>query len=439
MSLKSNDRILRDRAAQVIPGGMYGHQSTNLMPEGTPQFFIRAAGSRITDTDGNHYIDYLCGYGPNLFGYGHPDIDRAVAEQQARIDTATGPSPLIVDLAEALVGMISHADWAMFCKNGADATMMALMIARAYRGKRKVLVARNAYHGAMPWNTPRPAGVVAEDRAHIIYYDYNDPQALADAAVEAGSDLAGIFAAPFRHDTFSDQAMPDPEYARAARRLADEHDALLIVDDVRAGFRLARDCSWETIGVRPDLSAWGKVLGNGQPISALAGNDRARAAASSIYVTGSYWFSAVPMAAAVETLRLVRETDYLEHITSIGEQFRSGLAQQAEEHGFGLRQTGPVTVPMLMFEDDPDHRLGYAFCQQAMRRGVYLSPYHCMFINAAMTKQDLADTFQATDEAFETLKRDRDSFLAGSDQASNKPRARMATTPRRSQKAPSEF
>lgn len=406
----SQDRALRERAAQVIPGGMYGHQSTALMPEGFPQFFTRTEGTRITDADGNQYIDYMCAYGPNLLGYNNPDILRATSAQQAKMDAATGPSPLMVDLAEVMVGMISHADWAMFCKNGGDATMIALMIARAYRGKRKVLVAKNAYHGAMPWNTPRPAGVLPEDRAHLIYFDYNDPQALEDAAKEAGDDLAGIFAAPFRHDTFTDQSMPDREYAHAARRVADEYDALLVVDDVRAGFRMCRDCSWETVGVRPDLSAWGKVLGNGQPISALLGNDRAREAASKIFVTGSFWFAAVPMAAALETLRLIRETDYLEHMTMIGESFRKGLAEQAADNGFGLRQTGPVTLPMVLFEDDPDFRIGYGFCQAALKRGVYLSPYHNMFMNAAMTRSDVAQTLEATGAAFEDIKRSRASL-----------------------------
>jgi len=406
----AKDKALRERAAEVIPGGMYGHQSTLLMPEDFPQFFTRAEGTRITDADGNTYIDYMCGYGPNLLGYGHPDVMAAVARQQAMIDTSTGPAPVIVDLAEALVGMISHAGWAMFCKNGADTTMMALMIARAYRGKRKVLIAHNAYHGSMPWNTPRPAGVVPEDRAHFIYFDYNDTQALADAVKEAGDDLAGIFAAPFRHDTFTDQQMPDPEYARVARQLADEHDALLIVDDVRAGFRMARDCSWETVGVRPDLSCWGKVLGNGQPISALAGSDKAREAASQIFVTGSYWFSAVPMAAAVETLRIVRETDYLEHMQAIGTGFRERLVQQAAEFGFGLKHTGPVTMPMVLFEEDPDFSIGYGFCRAAMKRGVYLSPYHNMFMNAAMTEEDLTETLDATGAAFEEIKKNRASL-----------------------------
>ncbi|WP_158969499.1 aminotransferase class III-fold pyridoxal phosphate-dependent enzyme [Chachezhania sediminis] len=410
MWTNEKDKALRERAAEVIPGGMYGHQSTLLMPEDFPQFFTKAHGTRITDADGNVYIDYMCAYGPNLLGYGQADVAAAVTRQQALADTCTGPGPVMVDLAEAMVGMISHADWAMFCKNGADSTMMALMIARAYRGKRKVLVANQAYHGSMPWNTPRPGGVVAEDRAHIIYFDYNDTQALADAVKEAGDDLAGIFAAPFRHDTFHDQSMPDPEYARVARKLADEHDALLIVDDVRAGFRMTRDCSWETVGVQPDLSCWGKVLGNGQPISALVGNNRAREAASKIFVTGSYWFSAVPMAAALETLRIIRETDYLERMEKAGEGFRAGLVKQAADFGFGLRHTGPATMPIVLFEDDPDFKIGYGFCRAAMKRGVYMSPYHNMFMNAAMTDADLEETLEATGAAFEEIKKNRASL-----------------------------
>lgn len=406
----SKDKALRERAAEVIPNGMYGHMSTVLMPEDYPQFFTRAEGTRIWDADGNCYIDYMCAYGPNLLGYGRSEVMDAIRKQQAKSDTTPGPAPVMVELAEAMVAMISHADWAMFCKNGSDATMMALMIARAFRGKRKVLVAKNAYHGAMPWNTPRPAGTLPEDRAHVITFDYNDTESLADAVREAGDDLAGIFAAPFRHDTFADQSLPDAEYARTARKLCDERDALLIVDDVRAGLRVTRDCSWETVGVRPDLSAWGKVLGNGQPISSLVGNDRARKAAGEIFVTGSFWFSAVPMAAALATLKIVNSTDYLERMQDIGDTFRAGLCAQANDYGFALRHTGPSTLPMVLFEEDPDLRVGYGFCREAMQRGVYFSPYHNMFINAAMTEQDIAETLEATGAAFEAIKRSRNSL-----------------------------
>jgi glutamate-1-semialdehyde 2,1-aminomutase len=401
----ARDADLKERAARVIPGGMYGHESTKWLPDEYPQFFSRADGARLWDVDDNEYIDFICAFGPNLLGYNNPKVQAAAARQQALGDTLTGPSAVMVELAERFVGMVSHADWAMFCKNGSDATSTALMVARAHTGRSKIILARGTYHGSHTWNTPVKAGITPEDRANLIYCEYNDPQSLRDAAAEAGTDLAGIFATAFRHEVFRDQALPDPEYAATAREICDETGALLIVDDVRAGFRLARDCSWSTIGVQPDLSAWGKVIANGHPISALLGSDKAREAAQRIFVTGSFWFSAVPMAAACATLAEIRDSDYLERIERIGTALRHGLQQQAASHGYVLRQTGPVQMPQILFEDDPDFRRGFCWTAEAVKRGVYLHPFHNMFICAAHSEDDVRQTLAVTDEAFEALRR----------------------------------
>ncbi|TAJ71837.1 MAG: aminotransferase class III-fold pyridoxal phosphate-dependent enzyme [Phenylobacterium sp.] len=401
---------LRERAEQVIPGGMYGHESTVLMPAEFPQFFSRGKGARLWDADENEYVDFLCAWGPNLLGYGFEPVEAAAAAQQARGDTLTGPSEIMIDLAEAFTGMVSHADWAMFCKNGTDATSMAMVTARAHTGRKTILVARGAYHGAAPWCTPRTAGILAEDRAHVVHYDYNDADSLADAFKAHEGDVAGVFATPFRHEVLADQHDALLEYALAARALCDQTGALLIVDEVRAGFRLARGSSWSALGVQPDLSTWGKCFANGYPISALLGSNVAREAAKQIFVTGSFWFSATPMAAAIETLRQIRETDYLERLVGAGRRFREGLQQQAASHGFGVRQTGPVQMPLILFDDDPDFRIGYGWVSECLKRGVYLSPYHNMFLSSAHSEADIAQTLAATDEAFEALKKRRGSL-----------------------------
>lgn len=405
MRTNSKDRALRERAREVIPNGMYGHESVALLPEEFPQFFSRGEGARIWDADGNDYVDYMCAFGPNLLGYRHPDVEQAAGAQAALGDTLTGPSEAMVTLAEDFVGMVTHAAWAMFCKNGSDATSMAMVLARAYSGRRKILVAHGTYHGASPWNTPNPKGTLPEDRAHIIYFRYDDADSLRDAFRQADGDVAGVFVTPFRHEVFEDQFLPSAEFAREARRLCDDADALLIVDEVRAGFRLARDASWSLFGVEPDLTTWGKVLGNGYPISALLGSEKVRAAACGIYVTGSFWFSAVPMAAAVATLRTVRTSDYLERMIARAEEMRKGIAEQAAAHGIGIRQTGPAQMPQIFFDDDPDMRRGYFWAAAAVRRGVYLHPYHNMFATSALTEADIARTLAATDEAFTELKR----------------------------------
>lgn len=395
-----NNTALKHRAARVIPNGMYGHESTRLLPAGFPQFFARAEGAYLWDVDGNRYLDFMCAYGPSLLGYRDPRVDAAAVAQLAIGDAMTGPSPLMVELAETLVSMVSHADWAMFCKNGTDATTMAMMTARAQTGKRRILVATGAYHGAAPWCTPTTAGVVPEDRAHHHHYTYNDIASLEAAVAESGDDLAAIFGSPFKHDAFTDQEPLDAAYAKRARELCDATGAMLIVDDVRAGFRLVRDCSWSLVGVQPDLSCWGKSFANGHPISALLGNDRCRDGAGSIYVTGSFWFAAVPMAAALETLRIVREDDYIERTEALGTKLRAGLDAAATRHGFVLRQTGPVQMPLMLFGDDPDFRIGYAWAEAMVARGVYIHPWHNMFLCGAMIEADMDFAIDVADAAF---------------------------------------
>jgi glutamate-1-semialdehyde 2,1-aminomutase len=403
---RSHDRALRDRAAAVIPGGMYGHQAVGLLPDDYPQFFSRAEGAHIWDADGKRYLDLMCAYGPNLFGYGQPEIDAAYVRQLGLGDTLTGPTELMVRLAEEMTLLVSHADWAMFCKNGTDATTMALMTARAHTRRKTIVRAKGAYHGAAPWCTPRPAGTTDTDRAHQIFCDYNDVASLEAAVAEAGDDLAAIFAAPFKHDAFIDQSQPNLAYAKRARELADQTGALLIVDDVRAGLRMARDCSWAVLGIEPDLSTWGKCIANGHPISALLGSEKARKAAASIYVTGSFWFQAAPMAAALETLRLVRTTDYLERLVSMGERLSAGLTERAAAAGFGLRCTGPGQMPLYLFDDDPDLRKGFFFVSQMLSRGVYLHPWHNMFLCAAMTDADIDGVLNAAEDSLAALKRE---------------------------------
>jgi glutamate-1-semialdehyde 2,1-aminomutase len=400
----SKDSALRERAMAVIPNGMYGHQSVMLLPDDYPQFFDRAQGAYLWDVDGNRYVDFMCGYGPNLFGYGHAEIDAAYVERMRQGDTMTGPGQAMVELAEAMTRQVSHADWAMFCKNGTDATTMAVMIARNFTQKKTIVLAKGAYHGAAPWCTPLKNGVTPADRAHQVFYDYNDVESLEAAVREAGSDLAGIFASPIKHDAFIDQEAPTPEYARRARELCDEHGALLIIDDVRAGFRLARDCSWSLVDVKPDLSTWGKAIANGHPISALLGADIARFAAATIYATGSFWFSAAPMAAALVTMKLIAESDYLERTIALGQRLRTGLDEVSSRHGFGLRQTGPAQLPLIMVDEDPTGAKGYFWNNALLKRGVYFHPWHNMFINTAMTDGDIDYALQAADDAFKLLR-----------------------------------
>ncbi|MEJ0065773.1 MAG: aminotransferase class III-fold pyridoxal phosphate-dependent enzyme [Caulobacteraceae bacterium] len=398
----SQQDALKQRAQHVFPRGIYGHLSTRTMPENYPQFFASAKGVRMTDIDGKTYIDYMCAFGLNLFGYGDEEINEAFVNQMRQMDTVTGVSPVMVEFAERFTGIVSHADWAVFVKNGTDATTLGAMIARAHTKRDKIIIAEGAYHGMSPWSSGSP-GTTAGERAGRISCTYNDIDSLERAVAEAGDDLAAIFATPFKHDVFIDQVEPDGAYARRARELCDKTGALLVVDDVRAGFKLARDCSWSVVGVEPDLSSWGKCIANGHPISALLGNEKARKAAAEVRYTGSYWFQSGPMAAGLVTLDRIMNTPYLENIQSLGSALRDGMTKISDKHGVGLRQTGPVTMPMFLFDDDPDLRKGYRFCAEMVSRGVYMHPFHNMFISDALTMDDVKQTIEAADGACRAL------------------------------------
>ena len=397
------DQRLRQRAAQVIPGGMYGHLRTDRLPAGYPQFFERAEGCHLWDVDGRRYVDFMCSWGPIVVGHQNPVVAEAVARQMAAGDCLNGPSERLVELAERLVGLIPHADWALFGKNGTDATTTCVTLARAASGKRKILVAEGAYHGAIPWCTPNPAGVTAEDRAHMLTFTYNDTGSLESAVQRAGDDLAGIVVSAFKHDFGKDQAMPDAAFARRARELCDANDAALIVDDVRAGFRLTLRGSWDLVGVQPDLSAWSKAIANGHALAAVTGNDRYRDAASKLYVTGSFWCSAVSMAAALATLDVLESVDGPAHMRAMGQRLRDGIAAQAAEFGIGVRQSGPPQMPTVLFDDDPDCAKGNRFTLEALKHGVYLHPRHNMFLSTAHTEADIDLALEATRAGFKAL------------------------------------
>ncbi len=403
--VNSADTGLRDRARRVIPGGLWGHQNAAHLPDGYPQYFTRAEGCHLHDADGRVFVDLMCSWGPIILGHRHPAVEAAVQAQASLGDCMNGPAPVLVDLAELIVAMIPHADWCIFGKNGTDATTTCVTVARAETGRRKILVASGAYHGAVPWCSPSVAGVTAEDRAHLLTYRFNDVGSLEAAAEAAGSDLAGIMVSAFRHDMGQRQELPTPEFARRVRSLCDEVGAAMIMDDVRAGFRLDLRGSWEPLGIQPDLAAWSKAIANGHALAAVTGRDRFRAAATQVFTTGSFWCGSVPFAAAFATLTELRRIDGPARMHASGQRLRDGLAERAVHHGLRIDQSGPVQMPTLLFAGDAEWKQGFAFCAEALRHGAYFHPKHNMFLSCAHTDADIDQALEAADAGFRHVTR----------------------------------
>ncbi|MFV0532728.1 MAG: aminotransferase class III-fold pyridoxal phosphate-dependent enzyme [Cumulibacter sp.] len=372
-----------------------------IVPPSYPQFWDHVDGPYGWDVDGTRHIDLLCGFGPMVLGYRNPVVESAAAAQAAYGDTMTGPSARMVELAELLTDTVAHADWSMFAKNGTDATAIAVRIARAATGKTKLLKATPAYHGANDWFTPMLSGVAPGDRANIDYFDYNDLASLEAKVAEHSGDIAAIILTPFQHDSRKPQEFVDPEFARAARTLTTGEGAVLILDEVRTGIRLDLRGAWETIGVRPDLTAYSKAIANGHPIAAVVGIDALKEAASSVYVTGSFWYSAVPMAAAKATIEHALAIDAPARIASVGELLKRGIEEQGAHLGAYI--SGPLQMPYLSFADDPSLAVAMAFTDSAIRHGVLMHPWHTMFLSTAHTEDVIDDVSTRTARAFEEI------------------------------------
>jgi glutamate-1-semialdehyde 2,1-aminomutase len=400
-----HDAALQARADMVLPGGMYGHQAIRHMSGRYPQFFAAGRGAVITDVDGNDYVDLMCSWGPVVLGHRDPVVDAAVTAQMARGDCLNGPTESLVELAETFTDAVHDAQWVMLAKNGTDATTTCLTIARAHTSRSVVLVARGVYHGAAPWCTPVLRGTLSSDRVAMAYFDYNDVADFDRAMHAAGDDVAGVMLTPFRHVEGQDQQLVDPAFARHVRRRCDERGAVLILDDVRCGMRMAYGGSWEPLGVPVDLSAWSKAIANGYPLAAVTGTSALRDAASSVFVTGSFWMNATPMVAAIATLRRLREIDGVTLMSRAGARLREGVLAQAADAGVAVTYTGPDVMPYLTFEADVAYERMTCFADAALGAGVYLHPRHNWFMSCAMDDDVIDRALAGTEAGFAAVRR----------------------------------
>lgn len=399
--VESASDALLTRAAAVIPGGVWGHQNIRFLTADHPAFVASSKGPCFTDVDGRTFVDLMCAWGPMILGYQDPRVEQAAREQALLGDTQNGPSARAVELAELLVDTIAHADWAVLAKNGTDATTACVTIARAETGRDVVLLARGSYHGAAPWCTPERAGVLDSDRASIDYFEYNDEASFSAAVQRAGERLAAVVITPLKHVEGLANEDVRPAFARFVRRLCNEAGAVLVLDDVRCGFRAHVGGSWEPLGVQPDLSAWSKALGNGYPIAAVVGADGLREAAERVFLTGSFWTSAVPMAAAIATVETLRTTPAFDQMVAAGERFRDGIVEQLGQlQHVTASYSGPVTMPYLTFAHDPQHERISRFSRACLRHGLYLHPRHNWFLSAAHDDESIDRALTATAHAF---------------------------------------
>ena len=397
------------RAEKVIPSGIYGHlgpaEGCYIPVEAFPFYSSRAEGTYLWDLDGNRFIDYMCAYGPNILGYHDPDVDAAAAAQRKIGDCTTLPSTKMIEFAELLVDTVHTADWAFFAKNGNDVTTLAVMASRAYTHRKKIVFFKGYYHGISPWTQKIDyAGVIEEDVMHNIYVEWNNLEMLEEVFAKYKGEIAAVIGQPYMHGNFRDNEMPKEGFWKAVRKLCTDNDTVLVIDDVRAGFRLDLKGSDHYFGIEADLICFCKALANGYNVSALCGKDFLKNTISSMSYTGSYWLSAVPFAAGIACLTKMREMDLPRVLNEKGTMLKNGLIETAKKHGYDLRVTGAPSLFYLRIADDPSLSTHQQFIAECVKRGVFFTNHHNHFINAALTEEDIKETIAVADEAFSVVR-----------------------------------
>ena len=389
------------RAQAVIPGGIFGHFGAAVRAAG-PKFFARSGGARFQDVDGNEYVDYMCGFGPMILGYNHPGVESAALGQQRLGQAVSVASPVMVELAELLVERIDGADWALFGKNGTDATSLAVMIARAATGRRKIIKVDGAYHGVAPWMREGQLGAIPADIEQVLKVRWNDVAGFERLLAEHGNDIACFIATPYHHPVLADNEMPAAGYWQNIEALCRARGIALIVDDVRTGFRIDLAGSHRAFGFTPDMICFGKAIANGHPLAALVGSDALKQTASEVYYGGTQFFTGAPMAAALATLRELEGADAVARMRSTGTRLSEGLVRAARANGYELIVSGAPAMPYYRLAGVPFRRHAQ-WVDECLKRGVYLLGFHNHFLSLAHTEADLAHTWEAAHAAFKAL------------------------------------
>ena len=398
--VKKSDEFFK-KAKEVIPGGIFGHYKYAVRDSG-PKFFSKSEGAYFWDLDDNRYVDLMCGYGPSILGYNHPEVEEAFKSSSEKGNTVSVASPVMVDLAAKLVEMVDIADWALFGKNGGDATSLAVMIAREFTGKKKIIKIDDGYHGVAPWmqDKDRP-GIISSDSEHVLKVKWNDIVSL-EKLLTQNNDVACFISSPYDHPVMRDNSIAETGYWENVTKLCKKHNVLTIVDDVRAGFRINLRGSNVSFNFEPDMICFGKAIANGHPLAALVGKEALREAAESVYFTGTQFFSGPPMAAALATLEELEKVDAPSVLIKYGEKLNQRLEGVASEKGFNLIASGMPSMPYYRLEG-VSFETHIKWIDECVKRGVYMLAYHNHFVSLAHSEEDIDFIESAAKQAFENL------------------------------------
>jgi len=394
---------LFEEAKTLVPGGVLGARKPGDFIMGEfPIFLEYGKGCRLTDVDGNEYIDFLCGYGPIILGYREEEVDDAVIQQiKDKGFCFTLTQPYQNELAKKLNELIPSAELSSFLKTGSDATTASIRIARAYTNRIKIM--RCGYHGWHDWCVEMKGGIPEKFYEDVYEFHYNDLDHLEDLMKKHGDQTAAIIMTPFGHHLHEKMQAPKPGFLEGVRKLADKYGAVLVFDEVRTCFRLRMGGAQELYGVTPDLTVLGKGMANGYAISVVTGKkDVMMAAASKLFISSTFFPNSAEYIAALKTIEIMERDKVLDNIWDKGGRFLKKIQDIIVKYDVGAELSGVGPMFFITFKkDEANTRKGRRddFYTQLIRKGFFFTPHHHAYISYRHTEEDLDKTIQAIDES----------------------------------------
>lgn len=432
-------RHMLEESRRYLAGGV--SSNVRLHREPWPLFFAAGRASRLTDVDGNTYIDYLLGQGPLLLGHAHPKVGESVKAVLDQGQLYGGQHELEIALAERICELIPCADKVRFGSSGSEMVQIAIRLARAFTDRSLVLKFEGHYHGwfdsalvsvhpplekagdrRSPNAVPGSKGQDPTATANTRVLPWNDRELLKDFFEEYGDRLAAVIMEPAMLNTYA--VLPEPGYLEEARRLCDQHGAVLIFDEVITGFRLGLSGAQGRFGVVPDLALFGKAMASGFPIACLAGRQPLMdlIATGEVVHAGTYNSNVMVMAAAEATTRLLMEGNGLlyESMRQRGERLMEGIRQAARRHSLPLLVQGlpgAFAVAYTQRGEIRDYREYQEHCDQAkyrrlalalLQHGVHVAGRGIWYLSTVHTQADVEETIEAVEAALVSVEEERE-------------------------------
>jgi len=416
----TRSQALFAEAQELLPGGVNSPVRAFRGVGGEPIFIARANGPYLFDVDGNRYLDYVQSWGPMILGHTYPSVLQAVTEASANGFSYGAPTAAESELAHLVIESVPSIEMVRFVNSGTEATMSALRLARAYTGRSKIIKFSGCYHGhadlllvqagsgVATMGLPDSPGVPAETTSNTLIAPYNDLEAVEALFLTYPNEIAALIVEPVAANM--GLVLPQADFLAGLRRLTQEYGAVLIFDEVMTGFRVALGGMQERVGVTPDLTCLGKIIGGGLPVGAYGGRREIMqqvAPVGPMYQAGTLSGNPLAMAAGIATLTELRKPGQYAELERKSQLLGAGLSQAIQDTGAAAQLARIGSMLTIFFTTQPVHNYADAkasdtrrfarFFWSMLRQGIYLPPsqFEACFVSLALEDAMMEETVQA--------------------------------------------